>query len=101
MRYSFIIVPRLPALGGGWNLRLLDGETEVGGGAFPIQFDAAAAADWWRKRDGNDLKWWLERTVERGAASTTDGAYTTFLLDEACADADAEATAYDWLDSRE
>ena len=34
-KYSYQIDPRPAALGGGWRLRLLDGEEEVGGGIFP------------------------------------------------------------------
>ncbi len=30
------IEPRPDALGGGWNLRFLEEETEVGGGVFPL-----------------------------------------------------------------
>lgn len=35
MNYSYEINPRPVELGGGWRLRLLDGDTEVGGGVFP------------------------------------------------------------------
>jgi hypothetical protein len=35
MRYSYEINPRPAELGGGWRLRLLDGDQEAGGGVFP------------------------------------------------------------------
>lgn len=34
--YSYEILPRPVELGGGWRLRLLDGNEEVGGGVFPL-----------------------------------------------------------------
>lgn len=33
--YRYEIEPRPAELGGGWRLRLLDGEKELGGGVFP------------------------------------------------------------------
>ena len=33
--YSYEILPRPVELGGGWRLRLLEGDVEVGGGVFP------------------------------------------------------------------
>jgi hypothetical protein len=35
MKFSYEITPRPDNLGGGWRLRLLEGDTEVGGGVFP------------------------------------------------------------------
>lgn len=35
MIYSYEILPRPVDLGGGWRLRLLEGDIEVGGGVFP------------------------------------------------------------------
>ena len=35
MNYSYEILPRPAELGGGWRLRLLEGDVEVGGGVFP------------------------------------------------------------------
>lgn len=99
MRYSYEIKPRPQELGGGWKLRLLDGDTEAGGGVFPVEQDEAAGIDWWNDMRENQREWWIERTVERGALPTAAEAYITYLLAEA--HADAEATAYDWLDSRD
>ncbi len=33
--YTYEILPRPPELGGGWRLRLLEDDVEVGGGVFP------------------------------------------------------------------
>jgi hypothetical protein len=35
MKFSYEITPRPVELGGGWRLRLLESDTEVGGGVFP------------------------------------------------------------------
>jgi hypothetical protein len=40
MDYSYEILPRPAELGGGWRLRLLENNEEVGGGVFPPQTDA-------------------------------------------------------------
>lgn len=64
--YSYEITPRPPELGGGWQLRLLEGDQEVGGGVFPPAQEI--------KDIGKALQ---------------------------VAYADAEATAYEWLDSRD
>lgn len=63
MTYSYEIKPRPVELGGGWQLRLLEGEQEVGGGVFPSH-DASETA--------------LQAAFD-----------------------EAEATAYEWLDSKE
>lgn len=34
--YRYEIEPRSAELGGGWRMRLLDGDLEVGGGVFPL-----------------------------------------------------------------
>ena len=36
---SYEILPRPVELGGGWRLRLLEGDIEVGGGVFPPMSD--------------------------------------------------------------
>lgn len=63
MTYSYEITPRPAKLGGGWRLRLLEDDQEVGGGVFP-----------------------------------SDDASETAL--QAAFD-EAEATAYEWLDSKD
>ena len=45
MIYSYEILPRPVELGGGWRLRLLEGEVEVGGGVFPPSEFADNEAD--------------------------------------------------------
>ncbi|MFC0170796.1 hypothetical protein ACFFKC_22270 [Pseudoduganella danionis] len=102
MKYSYEITPRPVELGGGWRLRLLEGSEEMGGGVFPIDQEQAAphkGMDWWNSLQETERAWWLERTVERGAVGTAAEAYLSYLLAEA--HADAEATAYEWLDSRD
>lgn len=47
--YRYEIEPHPAAMGGGWRLRLFDGEKEVGGGLFPPilygpEFDDEAAS---------------------------------------------------------
>ena len=37
--FSYEILPRPVELGGGWRLRLLEGDVEVGGGVFPPMTD--------------------------------------------------------------
>jgi len=37
MQYSYEIATRPVELGGGWRLRLLEGDVEVGGGVFPVR----------------------------------------------------------------
>jgi hypothetical protein len=102
MKYSYEITPRPAELGGGWKLRLLEGDEEAGGGVFPIEQDKAdpqKGMDWWNGLQEAERAWWLERAVERGAVGNAAEAYTAYLLTQAYDD--AEATAYDWLDSRE
>jgi hypothetical protein len=61
MTKSYEIAPRLPELGGGWNLRLLEDGEEMGGGYFlPIPDPHAAYIDLL------DLALdWVEGQVER------------------------------------
>ena len=43
MQFSYEILPRPVELGGGWRLRLLEDDVEVGGGVFPPEGDDADA----------------------------------------------------------
>lgn len=45
MKHSYEILPRPVELGGGWRLRLLEGDVEVGGGVFPPSDLTDNAAD--------------------------------------------------------
>lgn len=42
MVYSYTILPRPDHLGGGWRLRLLEDDEEVGGGVFPVEDELVA-----------------------------------------------------------
>jgi hypothetical protein len=101
MKYSYEINPRPAELGGGWRLRLIEDGEEVGGGVFPLEQKKAEpqqGMDWWNGLQEKKRAWWLERAVERGMLGTAAEAYTSYLLAEA--HADAQATAQEWLDSR-
>lgn len=43
MQFSYEITPRPVELGGGWRLRLLEGDVEVCGGVFPPEGEGADA----------------------------------------------------------
>ena len=94
MSYSYEINPRPVELGGGWELRLLDDDEEAGGGVFPIVDDPSAGMTWWNSCSEQERGHWL---MMAASAQPAD-AYHAFLLAETYAD--AEATAYEWLDSR-
>jgi hypothetical protein len=95
MKHSYEITPRSIEVGGGWRLRLLEDGEEVGGGVFPIdQDDPQAGMTWWNARTEQERAHWLSLA---GTAVAAD-AWTVYMLAEA--HADAEATAYEWLDSR-
>ena len=96
MRYSYEINPRPLDLGGGWRLRLLEDEQEVGGGVFPLlQEDALQGIAWWNEMGEPERGHWL--AVAKSAVPAD--ARTAYLLAEA--HADAESVAYEWLDSRD
>ena len=102
MNYSYEITPRPVELGGGWRLQLIEDGQEVGGGVFPIEQEKAEPEKgmaWWNELQEKERAWWLEQAVERGAAGTAAEAYLSYLLIEA--HLDAEATAQEWIDSRE
>jgi len=95
MRYSYEIAPRPAELGGGWKLRLLDGGEEMGGGVFPVADDPQTGIIWWNECSEQERAHWL---MMAASARPTD-AYHAFMLAETYAD--AEATANEWLDSRD
>lgn len=94
MAYSYTVSPRPAELGGGWRLRLMEGDEEVGGGVFPVEQDAAAGIAWWNALTDAERASWLKRT----ALPTAADAFLAHLQDEAYAD--AQATAEEWLNSR-
>jgi hypothetical protein len=96
MKYSYEILPRPVELGGGWRLRMFEDGKEVGGGVFPIVLDdPQAGVTWWNGCREPERGHWL--AVVQSAVPAE--AWVAYQL--AKAHADAEETAYDWLDSRE
>jgi len=96
MTYSYEITPRPAALGGGWKLTLLQDDQEAGGGVFPVpEDDPQAGMDWWNSLDEEQRAHWLMMA----ASAMPAAARHAYLLAEAYAD--AESTAYEWLDSRD
>lgn len=96
MNYAYEITPRPAELGGGWRLRLLENDEEVGGGVFPITAtDPRQGIIWWNTVTEAERGHWLKVA---GSVRPAD-AYNAFLL--AAAYTDAESEAYAWLDSRE
>ena len=95
MKYSYEVIPRLVELGGGWRLRMLENGEEVGGGVFPIVLDdPQAGVTWWNDCSEPERGHWL--AVAKSAVPAD--AWAAYQLAEA--HADAEETAYDWLDSK-
>lgn len=95
MKYHYEITPRPSELGGGWRLQLLDDGEEVGGGVFPVvPDDPQAGMTWWNDCTESARAHWL--VVAKSAVAAD--AYHAHLLAEAYAD--AEAIAYEWLDSQ-
>lgn len=95
--YTYEINPRPDELGGGWNLRMLQDGEEVGGGVFPVVVNEAEGIAWWNGMKEPERAWHLQQCAPR--LPTVANAYAAYLLVEAYND--AEATASDWLDSRE
>lgn len=95
MNYHYEIKPRPVELGSGWKLTLLQDGQEAGGGVFPIpQEEPQAGMDWWNGLAEQQRAYWLMMAASARPAD----AYHAFLLAETYAD--AEATAYEWLDSK-
>ena len=95
MKYSYKVIPHPVKPGGGWRLRMLENGEEVGGGVFPIVLDdPQAGVIWWNDCSEPERGHWL---VVAKSAVLAD-AWAAYQLAEA--HADAEETAYDWLDSR-
>lgn len=94
--YSYEINPRPAHLGGGWQLRLLEDDTEVGGGGFPADADADpnAGIAWWNRLAEAERAQWLAEAQSARAAD----AWGAYLRASAYNDALAEATS--WLASR-
>lgn len=94
MKHSYEILSRPSELGGGWRLQLLEDGEEVGGGVFPAVSDPGAGITWWNECGEQERAHWLMMAASARPAD----AYHAYQLAEAYAD--AESTAYEWLDSR-
>ena len=95
MKHSYEINPRPVELGGGWQLRLLEDDKEMGGGVFPVaEGDSETVMTWWDEWPEQGRAHWVAVAMSNIPAH----AHHAYMLAEACAD--AEATAYEWLDSR-
>jgi hypothetical protein len=94
MKHSYEINPRPVELGGGWRLRLLEDGEEAGGGVFPVMAEPNAGMTWWNECSEQERSHW----VMMAASARPADAYHAYQLAEAYAD--AESTAYKWIDSR-
>lgn len=96
MKYGYEVLPRAAELGGGWRLRLLEDDIEVGGGVFPLP---------WADEPQQGITWWNDMTEEfrahwlavAGSAVPAD-AWRAYLTEEAQGDAVEEGEA--WLSTR-
>lgn len=91
--YGYEINPRPAHLGGGWRLRLLEDDVEVGGGVFPADADADpdAGITWWNAMAEDERGHWLAKAQSAKPAD----AWAAYLTDAAHEDALAEAES--WL----
>lgn len=94
MTHSYEITPRAADLGGGWNLRMLEGGQEVGGGVFPVVFDEAAGIAWWNGMREEERAWHLKQCAPN--LPTAANAYSAYLLVEAYNE--AESAGINWMD---
>lgn len=98
MNYHYEINPRPAELGGGWQVRLLQGDEEVGGGVFPLR--EAAEADgmaWWNRLREAERAWWLEHHAQHYKdTSTAAAAFAAYLRMEAYEE--AQDFAAQWLE---
>lgn len=94
MKHSYEINPRSVELGGGWRLRLLEDGEEAGGGVFLVMDEPDAGMTWWNECSEQERSHWLMMSASARPAD----AYHAYQLAEAYAD--AESTAYEWLNSK-
>lgn len=95
VKSSYEIVASPVDLGGGWRLRLLEDDKEVGGRVFPIATDnPSQGIKWWNEIQESERAYWCRAA---GSAVPAD-AWRACLLARAYASAEIEAC--DWLDSR-
>lgn len=93
--YSYTIVPRPSALGGGWKLTLLEDGEEVGGGVFPLPAeDPRCGMEWWNDLTEARRAHWL---MMAASAAPVD-AHRAFLLAAEYDNAKEEGET--WIQSR-
>jgi hypothetical protein len=91
---GYEIIPRPAALGGGWNLTLLENGQEAGGGVFPIpDEDPHAGMDWWNRMTKEARAHWLMMA----ASAMPADARRAYLLAETYAD--ARNVGEDWINA--
>lgn len=94
MGHTFRITPRPDAIGGGWDLKLLEDDEEAGGGVFPIDLsDPQKGIDWWNSVSETERTLWL---AEAKSARPAD-AWRAWMTAEAHNDAHSEGL--DWVNS--
>ena len=96
MRYTYTLTPRPDELGGGWRLRLLEDDVEVGGGVFPLAWadEPQQGVTWWNEMSEEFRAHWL---AVAGSAVPAD-AWRAYLTEEAQGDAVEEGE--NWLSTR-
>lgn len=95
------IDPRPAELGGGWRVRLMDGDQEVGGGVFPPrEATEAEGMAWWNRLQESERAWWLEHHAKHFQGLTTAaGAFAASLRMEAYDQ--AQDFAQEWLERQD
>lgn len=101
MKYDYDITPRPAELGGGWKVRLFEGDQEVGGGVFPPrEADEAEGITWWNGLKEAERAWWLEHHAQHYQELTSAAAaYAACLRMEAYDQ--AQDFANEWLSSKD
>ena len=98
MNYHYEINPRSIEVGGGWQVRLLEGDEEIGGGVFPSkEGNEAAGIAWWNGLKELEREWWLRHHAHHYKDVTTAAsAYAAYLRLQAYEE--AEDFAQEWLE---
>ncbi|WP_247394670.1 hypothetical protein [Ralstonia pseudosolanacearum] len=91
-KYHYTIDPRPAELGGGWRLKLFEGDQEVGGGVFPADANADphAGIAWFNGLPESERARWL---ADAGSARPVD-AWAAYLREEAYQEAHSAAEAW-------